>query len=120
MAVYASVCHGSVGAPISKVFEPDPRFKVPPVMVCNPAEPDTNTDINFPFDPVEGQGLRLVIGSPDAPGNFGFLRTGEDGGAKETAKNIGYDVPPSGCIGTNGVETEPGNMISVRAARSMV
>lgn len=90
--------------------------KVPPVMMCNPAEPDTNTDINLDFNPNEGDGLRLVIGSPDAPGNFGFLRTGEDGGAKEVAKTVGYDVPPNGCISTNGVETEPGNMISVRAA----
>lgn len=90
--------------------------KVPPVMMCNPAEPDDNTDINLDFNPDEGDGLRLVIGSPDAPGNFGFLRTGEDGGAKEVAKTIGYDVPPNGCVTTNGVETEPGNMISVRAA----
>ncbi len=90
--------------------------KVPPVMVCNPAEPDANTDVNLDFNANEGDGLRLVIGSPDAPGNFGFLRTGEDGGAKEVAKTVGYDVPPNGCITTNGVETEPGNMISVRAA----
>lgn len=90
--------------------------KVPPVMMCNPAEPDSNTDIDLDFVANEGDGLRLVIGSPDAPGNFGFLRTGEDGGAKEVAKTVGYDVPPNGCITTNGVETEPGNMISVRAA----
>jgi len=90
--------------------------KVPPVMMCNPAEPDDNTDINLDFNPDEGDGLRLVIGSPDSPGNFGFLRTGEDAGAQEVAKTVGYDNPPSGCFATNGVETEPGNMISVRAA----
>jgi hypothetical protein len=90
--------------------------KVPPVMMCNPEEPDDNADPNFDFNPAQGVGLRLVIGSPDAPGNFGFLRTGEDGGAKEVAKTVGYDNPPNGCITTNGVETEPGNMISVRAA----
>jgi Flp pilus assembly protein TadG len=90
--------------------------KVPPVMMCNPAEPDDNTDVNLDFSPDEGDGLRLVIGSPDAPGNFGFLRTGEDAGAQEVAKTVGYDNPPSGCFQTNGVETEPGNMISVRAA----
>src|SRR5688500_1481061 len=89
--------------------------KVPPVMMCNPAEPTGNTDINLDFNPNEGDGLRLVIGTPDAPGNFGFLRT-EDSGAKEVAKMLGYDNPPHGCIGVNGVETEPGNMISVRAA----
>jgi len=90
--------------------------KVPPVMMCNPAEPDDNDDVNLDFNPDEGDGLRLVIGSPDAPGNFGFLRTGEDAGAQEVAKTVGWNNPPSGCFATNGVETEPGNMISVRAA----
>lgn len=90
--------------------------KVPPVMMCNPAEPDDNADINLDFNPEEGDGLRLVIAAPDAPGNFGFLRTGEDAGAQEVAKTVGWNAPPSGCFTTNGVETEPGNMISVRAA----
>ena len=90
--------------------------KVPPVMMCNPAEEEGNTDPNLDFNPEEGDGLRLIIGAPDAPGNFGFLRTGEQGGAKEVAKTIGYDNPPNGCVATNGVETEPGNMIAVRAA----
>jgi Flp pilus assembly protein TadG len=89
--------------------------KVPPVMMCNPAEPATNLDPAYDFNPPEGAGLRLVIGSPDAPGNFGFLRT-EESGAKGVAKMLGYDNPPYGCISTTGVETEPGNMISVRAA----
>jgi Flp pilus assembly protein TadG len=89
--------------------------KTPPVMMCNPAEPTSNVDPNFPFNPAEGAGLRLVIGSPDAPGNFGFLRTAETG-ATGVAKMLGYNNPPAGCIATNGVDTEPGNMISVRAA----
>ena len=89
--------------------------KVPPVMMCNPAEPASNADVNYDFTAVEGQGLRLVIGDPDAPGNFGFLRT-DAAGAKQVAKEVGYDVPPAGCMMTNGVETEPGNMISVRSA----
>jgi Flp pilus assembly protein TadG len=89
--------------------------KVPPVMMCNPAEPESNTDINYDFNAVEGQGLRLVIGDPDAPGNFGFLRT-DAAGAQQVAKEVGYDNPPAGCLQTNGVDTEPGNMISVRAA----
>ena len=89
--------------------------KVPPVMMCNPAEPTGNADVNYDFNAVEGQGLRLVIGDPDAPGNFGFLRT-DAAGATQVAKELGYDNPPTGCMATNGVETEPGNMISVRAA----
>jgi Flp pilus assembly protein TadG len=89
--------------------------KVPPVMMCNPSEPAGNTDVNYDFNPVKGDGLRLIIGDPDAPGNFGFLRT-DNAGAQQVAKEVGYDNPPAGCMQTNGVETEPGNMISVRAA----
>jgi len=89
--------------------------KVPPVMMCNPAEPTGNTNVNYDFNPSEGQGLRLVIGDPDAPGNFGFLRI-DAAGAQQVAKEVGYDNPPYGCMATNGVSTEPGNMISVRAA----
>ena len=89
--------------------------KTPPVMMCNPTEPTGNVNSNYPFDPAVGSGLRLVIGSPDAPGNFGFLRT-EESGATGVAKMLGYNNPPTGCIATNGVDTEPGNMISVRAA----
>lgn len=89
--------------------------RVPPLMMCNPAEPDGNVDPNFDFNPPEGAGLRLVIDRPDAPGNFGFLRI-DDAGAREVAIQIGYDNPPTGCIGTTGVDTQPGDMQAVRAA----
>lgn len=89
--------------------------KVPPVMMCNPAEPDGNSDVNFDFNPSAGAGLRLVIDAPDAPGNFGFLRV-DAAGALEVAKQLGYDNPPIGCFATNGVETQPGDMQAVRAA----
>lgn len=90
--------------------------KVPPVMMCNPSEPDDNTDPDFDFNPNRGDGLRLVIDAPDAPGNFGFLRI-DEAGAKEVAMQLGYNNPPIGCISANGgVETQPGNMQSVRAA----
>ena len=89
--------------------------KVPPVMMCNPDEPDGNTDVNFDFNPPPGAGLRLVINAPDAPGNFGFLRI-DAAGAREVAMQLGYDNPPQGCIRLSGVETQPGDMQSVRAA----
>jgi Flp pilus assembly protein TadG len=89
--------------------------KVPPVMMCNPDEPDGNTDINYDFNPPEGAGLRLVINRPDAPGNFGFLRI-DGAGAREVAMQLGYDNPPHGCIRLTGVETQPGDMQAVRAA----
>jgi Flp pilus assembly protein TadG len=90
--------------------------KVPPVMMCNPDEPDGNTDVNFDFDPPRGAGLRLVIDAADAPGNFGFLRIDDANGAREVARQLGYDNPPQGCIRVTGVETQPGDMQAVRAA----
>ena len=90
--------------------------KVPPVMMCNPDEPDGNGDMSYDFNPAQGVGLRLVIDDPDAPGNFGFLRI-DAAGAREVAMQLGYDNPPHGCISSSGgVETQPGNMQSVRAA----
>lgn len=90
--------------------------KVPPVMMCNPAEPDGNSDLAYDFNPSEGDGLRLVIDSPDAPGNFGFLRI-DEAGAREVAMQLGYDNPPHGCISAEGgIETQPGDMQAVRAA----
>ena len=89
--------------------------KVPPVMMCNPDEPDGNTDVNYDFNPPAGAGLRLVIDAPDAPGNFGFLRI-DAAGAREVAMQLGYDNPPHGCIRLTGVETQPGDMQAVRAA----
>ena len=90
--------------------------KVPPVMMCNPAEPEDNADLAYDFNPNEGDGLRLVIDAPDAPGNFGFLRI-DEAGAREVAMQLGYDNPPHGCISAEGgIETQPGDMQAVRAA----
>lgn len=88
----------------------------PPVMMCNPSEPDGNADEDYPFTATEGDGLRLVIGAPSAPGNFGFLQTGYGTGAADLARALGYNNPPADCSPTNGVDTEPGDKESVRAA----
>jgi Flp pilus assembly protein TadG len=84
--------------------------KTPPVMLCNPAESDTNTDTNFDFDAnaLKGVGLKLITGSADAPGNFGFLETGFGSGASNLARALGYNSPPGDCAPTNGVSTKPG------------
>ena len=88
----------------------------PPVMMCNPSEPDGNTNESYPFTATEGDGIRLIIGNPDAPGNFGFLQTGYGTGASALARALGYDNPPADCAPTDGVDTEPGDKESVRAA----
>jgi hypothetical protein len=85
-------------------------------MMCNPAEPVGNVDEDYPFTASEGDGLRLVVGAPSAPGNFGFLQTGYGTGAQDLARALGYNNPPADCAATNGVDTEPGDKESVRAA----
>ena len=82
---------------------------LPPFMMCAPS---------VDFDPSEhvGDGLRLVIGSSTAPGNFGFLQTGFGSGAENLAKAIGWNGSAGGCVAARGVVTEPGDKQSVRAA----
>ena len=48
--------------------------KTPPVMLCNPDEPPTNTDPLLAYNPTRGIGLRLITGDAVAPGNFGWLQ----------------------------------------------
>lgn len=82
---------------------------LPPFMVCKP-------NANFNAADHIGDGLRLVIGSSVAPGNFGFLQTGFGAGAENLAKAIGWNGSAGGCVAARGVVTEPGNKQSVRAA----
>lgn len=88
----------------------------PPVMMCNPSEPEGNVNRDYPFEATEGDGARLVISSPQSPGNFGFLQTGYGTGAQALAKALGYNSVPADCSPTNGVDTEPGDKEAVRAA----
>jgi Flp pilus assembly protein TadG len=88
----------------------------PPVMMCNPSEPVGNIDEDFAFTANEGDGIRLVVGSASAPGNFGFLQTGYGTGAQDLARALGYNNPPADCTPANGVDTEPGDKEAVRAA----
>jgi len=86
----------------------------PPVMICNPFE--GTAEENWNGDDYEGRGLKLITGSPGAPGNFGFLRAGFGNGAQDLARSLGYDTPPGECVPGQGVETEPGLNQSVFAA----
>ncbi|HKX92474.1 MAG TPA: pilus assembly protein TadG-related protein [Sphingomicrobium sp.] len=82
---------------------------LPPFLMCKPG-PTFNAADHI------GHGLRLVIGSTVAPGNFGFLQTGFGSGAENLAKAIGWNGSAGGCVAARGVITEPGNKQSVRAA----
>jgi Flp pilus assembly protein TadG len=89
---------------------------VPPVMMCNPAEPTTNMDIFLPFDgdSLTGKGVLLTNGQADTPGNFGFIKTSTKAGADALAKALAYDDrPPSECLPLTSATTEPGVMNSV-------
>ena len=84
--------------------------KTPPVMMCNPFEDETNTlpELDFPVTP--GQGLLLIAGDADAPGNFGFLDTGVGQGnsTPELAESLGWNTPPGLCQPTDGVDLKTG------------
>ena len=90
--------------------------KTPPVMICNPAEPSSNTDPNLAYTPVAGDGLKLVTGNATAPGNFGWLQANNGPGASNLAEELGYNAVPGDCQPETGVTTETGMDASVLSA----
>jgi Flp pilus assembly protein TadG len=90
--------------------------KMPPVMICNPAEGGGNTS----FDAANyiGDGLRLTaVGNGSggwAPGNFGYLdtQTGVNG-APDLRQGLGWNVPAGECVSADGVDTKPGATVTV-------
>lgn len=87
--------------------------KVPPTMMCNPAEPSTNANENLDYNPAAGTGLRLVTGDASAPGNFGWLDAGIANGTPALAAALGYNNPPGDCQAITGVTTKTGMDASV-------
>ena len=99
--------------------------RTPPLMICNPDEPEGNEDNNYDFDVGAnvGKGLLAKGGSGNkwAPGNFGYLDTvpGAGGGTPDLMKALGWTSPPGNCIAQDGnvtVNMEPGNAASVADA----
>lgn len=98
--------------------------KVPPVMICNPDEPDTNENVNYSFDAngLRGHGLRLIsVGNGNnawAPGNFGYLDTNSSTSNPnvELREALGWSTAPGDCSGLSGVETRTGAGTTVTAA----
>jgi Flp pilus assembly protein TadG len=90
--------------------------KVPPVMMCNPSEPEGNTNANYPFDgnALAGRGLRLItVGngpSAWAPGNFGYLDVGSSTSNPnvELREALGWVTAPGDCSALDGVQTRTG------------
>ena len=99
--------------------------KVPPVMMCNPAE---SSDPDFTISNYVGKGIRLVANvngkngageDPDeepgsyGPGVFGYLETDAGNGAINTAKTLGRPTPPGDCVAIDGADVKPGQQVSV-------
>lgn len=87
--------------------------KVPPVMICNPAESSGNINENLVYNPTPGIGLRLVTGNATAPGNFGWLEASLGNGSNALAAALGYNAPPGDCQPISGVTTKTGMSTSV-------
>lgn len=98
--------------------------KVPPVMICNPDEPDGNDDDDYDFDAVgrKGYGLKLVsVGNGSsswAPGNFGYLDVGSSTSNPnvELRQALGWLTAPGDCSALGGVQTRTGAGTSVTPA----
>ncbi len=87
--------------------------KTPPVMVCNPNEPASNTNDSLAYSPTPGQGLNLITGDATTPGNFGWLQSNNGPGASNLAEELGYNQPPGDCQPAQGVTTKTGLTKSV-------
>lgn len=90
--------------------------KVPPLMMCNPAETALNTDFNV--DDYVGKGIVAKSGGGGAwaPGNFGFLEVGASPSANNLRDVFGHVDTSFDCVKGTGVNTAPGNMSSVSDA----
>jgi len=110
-AIRSGTLTGSATAGIGQAI-----CKVPPVMICNPAESATNTDPLADFTAPAGTGLKLVTGNASAPGNFGWLESNIGNGASALAEALGYDSPPGTCSPIQGVTTKTGMNASVLSA----
>lgn len=97
--------------------------KVPPVMICNPDEPDSPGTVDYDFDVSSriGKGLKLVsVGNGNsawAPGNFGYLDVGSDSNPNvELREVLGWITLPGDCSSLDGVKTRTGAGTTVTQA----
>jgi len=98
--------------------------KVPPVMICNPDEPDDNMNVDYDFNVGSriGKGLKLIsVGNGNsawAPGNFGYLDTGSSTSNPnvELREALGWISAPGDCSSLEGVKTRTGAGTTVTQA----
>jgi hypothetical protein len=85
-------------------------------MMCNP---DETNDAAFTIANYVGKGVRLVGndgGGFYGPGNFGFLDVGAGNGASTLRQELGGNNVPGNCVSGSTVDTETGNIITLRDA----
>lgn len=89
--------------------------KVPPLMICNPDEPSTNTNTLLEFNvPLHlGHGIKLVANDSYTPGAFGFLQTEFGSGANGLLAALAWDTRGGDCTSVTGVEIKDGMNASV-------
>ncbi|MFC7536360.1 TadE/TadG family type IV pilus assembly protein [Sphingomonas sp. GCM10030256] len=91
--------------------------KVPPLMMCNPAETGTSTAFNIAD--WTGKGIRLVANGPGGawgPGVFGYLQSNLGNGASALEEALGANNPPGDCQDSDSVTVKPGVQTSVTDA----
>jgi Flp pilus assembly protein TadG len=90
--------------------------KVPPLMMCNPAETGGSTSFNVAD--FAGKGILAKEGGGGAwvPGNFGFLDVGSGPSADSLRDVFGLVNTVHECVPATGVATAPGNMSAVSTA----
>ncbi|MEB3416408.1 pilus assembly protein TadG-related protein [Alteriqipengyuania sp. WL0013] len=90
--------------------------RVPPLKICNPAEPAGNTDVflDFPVEGNVGAGIKLLGNETNVPGAFGFLQTEFGSGANGLLAALGWDVRGGDCVSVDGVEVQDGVVNSAR------
>jgi hypothetical protein len=113
---------GSIANP-QLALRADAGFKatvcdINPMMICNPAEPANNMDVNYPFDPTAYIGHQILLvgggGSAWTPGNFGLVSVPagnpncqSNNGKKETECEAAVVDPFTQCLPTNTIDIDP-------------
>ena len=86
---------------------------VVPFFICNPTEPQNNTNPDYAVTIGPGIGIQMLEGGDQkGPGNFGFLAYAGRG-AKNLEEALSADVLNDECTSEDTVLTEPGQKTSV-------
>lgn len=93
--------------------------KIPPLMLCNPAEAGGSTAFNV--GDYIGDGIKMVAvgngGGPWQAGDFGYLQNnGGANGAPGLRQLLGWDTPPGDCLQVDTADTKPGATTTVTDA----